>query len=46
MGWVQVLSPNPEAWSRISPLLAEAHQRASEGYEKRIRPVHREEVPS
>lgn len=41
MGWVQVLSPNPETWARISPLLAEAHQRASEGYEKRIRPALR-----
>ena len=41
MGWVQVLSPNLETWARISPLLAEAHQRAREGYEKRVRPALR-----
>lgn len=41
MGWVQVLSPNPGTWARISPLLAEAYQRASEGYEKQVRPAHR-----
>ena len=36
MGWVQVLSPTEPTWSRITPLFAEAHQRATSGYEKRM----------
>ena len=37
MGWVQVLSPTVQTWSRITPLLGEAHKRAREGYEKRMK---------
>lgn len=37
MGWIQVLSPTEPTWSRITPFLDEAHQRATAGYERRIK---------